>query len=88
VENSVLFDNCDIGRNAKVRRAILDNNARVPEGDTIGYDLEKDRREHYVTENGITVVEGVRAPVEVTILQLQGPGERRRKRDKLDAPEN
>jgi glucose-1-phosphate adenylyltransferase len=85
VENSVLFDNCDIGRNAKVRRAILDNNARVPEGAAIGYDSEKDRREHYVTENGITVVEGVHAPIEVTILQLSGPGERRRRSDKLNA---
>jgi glucose-1-phosphate adenylyltransferase len=84
VENSVLFDNCDIGRNAKVRCAILDNNVRVPEGARIGYDLEKDRCEHYVTENGITVVEGVRAPVEVTILQLMPPGERRRKTDRLN----
>jgi glucose-1-phosphate adenylyltransferase len=87
VEDSVLFDNCDIGRNAKVRRAILDINAQVPEGAAIGYDLEKDCREHDVTENGITVVEGVRAPVEVTILQLSGPGERRRRSDKLNTPD-
>jgi glucose-1-phosphate adenylyltransferase len=83
VESSVVFDNCDIGRNAKIRRAILDNNARVPEGATIGYDLEKDRREHYVTENGITIVEGIRTSVEVTILQLSKPGERRRKSDRF-----
>jgi glucose-1-phosphate adenylyltransferase len=83
VEDSVLFDNCDIGRNAKVRRAILDNNVRVLEGAVIGYDLEKDRREHHVTENGITVVEGVRAPVEVTVLQLSNPGERRRRGDRI-----
>jgi glucose-1-phosphate adenylyltransferase len=82
VEDSVIFDNCDIGRNAKVRRAILDKNARVPEDATIGYDLEKDRCAHYVSENGITVVDGVRTSVEVTILQLAGPIERRRKADK------
>jgi glucose-1-phosphate adenylyltransferase len=79
VENSVIFDNCDIGRNARVRRAILDKNANVPEGSTIGYDLEKDRQCHFVSENGIVVVEGVRSSVEVTVLQLTNPGERRRR---------
>jgi glucose-1-phosphate adenylyltransferase len=83
VEDSVIFDNCDIGRNAKVRRAILDKNARVPEGATIGYDSEKDRSAHYISDNGITVVEGVRTSVEVTILQLAHPVERRRKIDKM-----
>ena len=32
VEGCVIMDNCDIGRHAKVRRAILDKNVRVPEG--------------------------------------------------------
>ena len=31
VEGCVIMDNCDIGRHAKVRRAILDKNVRVPE---------------------------------------------------------
>ena len=31
VEDCVILDNCDIGRRAKVRRAILDKNVRVPE---------------------------------------------------------
>ena len=31
VEDSIILDNCDIGRRAKVRRAILDKNVRVPE---------------------------------------------------------
>jgi glucose-1-phosphate adenylyltransferase len=87
VEDSVLFDNCDIGRNARVQRAILDNNVRVAENSDIGYDLDKERRENYVTENGITVVEGVRATVEVTILQLSGATEKRRKSDRLNAPD-
>jgi len=83
VEDSVIFDNCDIGRNSKVRRAILDKNAQVPEGASIGYDLEKDRKDYYVSENGVTVVEGVRTSVEVTVLQLSPPIERRRKNDKM-----
>ena len=39
----MIFDNCDIGRRARVRRAILDKNVRVPEDADIGYDLERDR---------------------------------------------
>jgi glucose-1-phosphate adenylyltransferase len=42
VEDSVILDNCDIGRRlAKVRRAILDKNVRVPEDATIGYDRRR-----------------------------------------------
>lgn len=70
VEDSVLFDNCDIGRRAKVRRAILDKNVRIPEDVEIGYDLERDRQFHHVTESGIVVVEGHRSPVDVSTLQV------------------
>jgi glucose-1-phosphate adenylyltransferase len=80
VESSVLFDNCDIGRNARVRNAILDKNAKVPEGESIGYDLEADRQQFYISENGIVVVEGDRSAVEVTVLQLANPKERQRRK--------
>ncbi len=70
VEDSVLFDNCDIGRYAKVRRAILDKNVRVPERATIGYDLESDRKSHHVTESGIVVVEGHRSLVDIGTLLI------------------
>ena len=43
VEDCVILDNCDIGRRAKIRRAILDKNVRVPEDAEIGYDLDRDR---------------------------------------------
>jgi glucose-1-phosphate adenylyltransferase len=68
VEDSVIMDNCDIGRRAKVRRAILDKNVRVPEDATIGYDLEQDRRLYHVTESGIVVVEGNRTPVDISTV--------------------
>ena len=55
----MILDNCDIGRRAKIRRAILDKNVRIPEGATIGYDLDQDRKYHTVTDNGIVVVEGL-----------------------------
>ena len=68
VEDSIILDNCDIGRRAKVRRAILDKNVRVPEGGAIGYDDEHDHRDYHVTESGIVVVEGNRSAVEVATV--------------------
>lgn len=70
VENSVIFDNGDIGRHAKVRRAILDKNVKIPEGTQIGYNLEEDRKKYHVTETGIVVVEGHRSMVDIAVLQL------------------
>src|SRR5436190_3598254 len=68
VEDSVILDNCDIGRKAKVRRAILDKNVRIPAGVEIGYDHDHDRRYHHVTESGIVVVAGIRSSVDVSTL--------------------
>ena len=69
VEDCVILDNCDIGRRAKVRRAILDKNVHVPEDAIIGYDPDADRAQgYYVTETGIVVMEGVRSVVDITGL--------------------
>jgi glucose-1-phosphate adenylyltransferase len=74
VEDCVILDNCDIGRRAKVRRAILDKNVRVPEDAYIGYDLDADRaRGYHVTENGIVVVEGERSIVDISGLVVERP---------------
>lgn len=70
VEDSILFDNCDIGRRAKVRRAILDKNVKIPEGTQIGYDPEADRKKYFVTESGIVVIEGHHSTVDVSTLQV------------------
>lgn len=70
VEDSILFDNCDIGRHAKIRRAILDKNVRVPEGVQIGYNPEEDQKRYHVTESGIVVVEGHRSTVDIATLQV------------------
>jgi glucose-1-phosphate adenylyltransferase len=70
VEDCLILDNCDIGRRARVRRAILDKNVRVPADACIGYDLEQDRRYHHVTESGIVVVEGNRSQVDVATLVI------------------
>jgi glucose-1-phosphate adenylyltransferase len=71
VDDCILFDNCDIGRRAKIRRAILDKNVIVAEDTVIGYNLEDDaRRGYHVTESGIVVVEGQRSRVDLASLSL------------------
>jgi glucose-1-phosphate adenylyltransferase len=70
VDESVLFDNCVIGPGARVRRAIIDKNFRVPEDAQIGYDLEQDAALYHVTESGIVVVEGHRSPVDIATILL------------------
>ncbi len=57
VEGCVIMDDCDIGRHAKLRRAILDKNVRIPQDGTVGYDLDADRaRGWHVTHSGIVVI--------------------------------
>ena len=58
VEDTVLFENVEIGRNAVVRGAIIDKNVRVPDGTWIGVDLDVDRERGFtVSEGGVVVVE-------------------------------
>jgi glucose-1-phosphate adenylyltransferase len=56
IEDSVLFDNVEVGRGAVVRRAVIDKNVRIPEGETIGVDLERDRKRFTVSEGGVVVI--------------------------------
>jgi len=70
VEECVVLDNCDIGRHAKLRRTILDKNVRVPEDAVIGWEPERDRIHHHVTDSGIVVVEGNRTPVDITTVMV------------------
>ena len=56
VSDSILMEGVDIGRYAKVKRAIIDKNVKVPQKMEIGYDLEKDRKKFTVTESGIVVI--------------------------------
>ncbi len=56
VEDSVIMDYAEIGRHVKIRRAIIDKNVYVPEGEEIGYDLERDRQRFFVTDSGLVVI--------------------------------
>ena len=56
IEDSILFSHVNIGRNCRIRKAIIDRDVHVPEGTTIGYEPEADRERYFVTDSGITVV--------------------------------
>lgn len=70
VEDCVLFDNVDIGRRARVRRAILEKNVRIPPDAVIGYDLAEDAKRYQVTESGLVVIGGQRSPVGLSSLSV------------------
>lgn len=56
VEDSVLLPNVEVGRNCKIRRAILDKNCVIPEGLSVGYDRVADEKRFHVSANGITLI--------------------------------
>ena len=69
VEGCVIMDNCDIGRHASVRHAILDKNVRIPANTEVGYDLEADKaRGWHVTDSGIVVIGREHSPVPMAAM--------------------
>ncbi len=56
VTDSIIMDNCNIGRHSRIRRAIIDKNVVVPEGIEIGFDSEADKERFKVSETGIVVI--------------------------------
>ena len=56
VVDSVIHDNVRIGRGVRIQNTIVDKNNHIPDGATIGYDLEQDRERYFVSEEGLVVV--------------------------------
>lgn len=57
IEESVILPEVDIGRNVSIRRAIIDQGCKIPEGMTIGKDKDQDiARGFRVSEQGIVLV--------------------------------
>jgi glucose-1-phosphate adenylyltransferase len=56
VEDSILMHDADVGRNAVVRRAIIDKDVRIAPGAQIGVDPEADRERFAVSAGGVVVV--------------------------------
>jgi glucose-1-phosphate adenylyltransferase len=57
VEDSILFSRVNIGRRAKIRRAIIDKGVCIPEGFRVGFDEEEDLANGFtVSEGGVVVI--------------------------------
>ncbi|MBC8354600.1 MAG: glucose-1-phosphate adenylyltransferase [Planctomycetes bacterium] len=57
VDDSILFDCVNVGRHARIRRAIIDKGVTIPPGTEIGFDHDADRRRGFtVSESGIVVI--------------------------------
>jgi glucose-1-phosphate adenylyltransferase len=56
VTDSIIMNNCNIGRHARIRRAIIDKNVHIPEGYEIGFDPANDKKKFTVSESGIVVI--------------------------------
>ncbi len=57
VEDAILLDGVEVGRRARVRRAIIDKDVKVPAGFEIGWNRELDlARGLTITPEGLTVV--------------------------------
>jgi len=71
VEDSILFEGVDIGRHAKIRKAIIDKEVHIPQETEIGYNLEEDAKRFTVTPSGLwsypsgSSFEGKRGPPDV-----------------------
>lgn len=56
VDDSILFENVNIGRHCRIRRAIIDKHVDIPAGTSIGFDPDEDKKRFHVTESGIVVI--------------------------------
>jgi glucose-1-phosphate adenylyltransferase len=56
ITDSVLFPGVEVGRGARLHRCIIDKGVRIPPGERIGEDLERDRQRFVVSEGGVVVV--------------------------------
>ncbi|MBT8421231.1 MAG: glucose-1-phosphate adenylyltransferase [Gammaproteobacteria bacterium] len=56
VEDSVILPEVDIGRNCRIKNAVIDRSCKIPEGMVIGEDPKADAERFYRTEKGIVLV--------------------------------
>lgn len=55
VFDSILMAGVRIGKNVKIRKAIIDKSVIVPDGKHLGYNLEADAKQFVISEKGIVV---------------------------------
>ena len=58
IEESILLPGCNVGRNCRIRRAIIERNVSIPENTVIGYDAHEDAKRFVISTGGVVVVAG------------------------------
>ena len=57
VEDCILLPESRVGRYSRLRRAIVETGADIPEGSVIGYDRDEDlAKGHFISDSGVVVV--------------------------------
>jgi len=56
IEDSVLLPEVHIGQRCHIKNAVIDRGTQIPDGTTIGVDLEQDKQHFRVTDQGIVLV--------------------------------
>ncbi|MCJ7453477.1 MAG: glucose-1-phosphate adenylyltransferase [Steroidobacteraceae bacterium] len=56
VEDSVVFPDVAVGRNVRLRRAIVDKYSMLPDGFTAGHDRAEDEARFHVTSGGVVLI--------------------------------
>jgi glucose-1-phosphate adenylyltransferase len=57
VENSILLKGVRIGANSRIRKAIIEEDMRIPDGTLIGFNMAEDRQRFVVSDGGVVVVD-------------------------------
>lgn len=56
IYDSLLMEGVQVGRYAKIRRAIIDKDVNIPQGTVIGYNAKDDKKRFFISDNGVIVV--------------------------------
>lgn len=56
LEDAVALPGCVIGRNATLQKVVLDRGVRIPEGLSVGFDDELDKKRFRVSEGGVRLI--------------------------------
>jgi glucose-1-phosphate adenylyltransferase len=56
ISEAVVLPDVTVGRRARLKRVIVDQGCRIPEGLVAGHDPEEDRKRFHVTDKGVTLI--------------------------------
>jgi len=57
ISGSIVLKGTEIRSGAHIRKAIINENVRIPDGTTIGFDAKEDRRRFVVSKDGVVIVD-------------------------------